>query len=194
VCVCVHTYIHTYICCTRTLESSGLLNLLVISSICCCRALYASHFVTKLTDLCFVPLYMTCLHIIVYILLAWSPCLLILHILFSWFFLFAQLHNFIRPLRGRWVKTYEQPDITSHGRDHLVMHVCVCVYIHTCIHTYTCLLREAWYQIPWPWSSRSECVYARVRTHLYIIHVDFYTCIRTHTLTHTHIIHLHTHT
>jgi hypothetical protein len=49
------------------LESSGLLNLLVISSICCCRALYASHLVTKLTDLCFVPLYMTCLHVIVYI-------------------------------------------------------------------------------------------------------------------------------
>ena len=32
---------------------------------------------TKLTDLCFVPLYMTCLHVIVYTLLAWSPCLLI---------------------------------------------------------------------------------------------------------------------
>ena len=29
------------------LESSGLLNLFVIPSICCCRALYASHIVTK---------------------------------------------------------------------------------------------------------------------------------------------------
>jgi hypothetical protein len=47
-----------------------------------------------------VPLYMTCLHVIVYILLAWSPCLLIPHNLLSWISLFAQLHNFIRPLRG----------------------------------------------------------------------------------------------
>ncbi len=36
-------------------------------SICCCRAPYASHPLTKLTDLCFVPLHMTCLHVIVHI-------------------------------------------------------------------------------------------------------------------------------
>ncbi len=29
-----------------------------------------------------------------------------MHILLSWISLFAQLHNFIRPLRGRWVKTW----------------------------------------------------------------------------------------
>jgi hypothetical protein len=44
------------------LESSALLTLLVIPSICCYRALYTIHLVTKLMDLCFVPLYMTCLH------------------------------------------------------------------------------------------------------------------------------------
>ncbi len=48
------------------LECSGILHLLVISGICYCRALHASHLVTK-TDLCFVPLYMSCLHVIAYI-------------------------------------------------------------------------------------------------------------------------------
>ncbi len=47
----------------------------------------------------------TPVHVIVYILLACSPCLLILHNLLSWISLFAQLHDFIRPWRGRWVKT-----------------------------------------------------------------------------------------
>ena len=72
---------------------------------CCCRALYASHLVTNLTDLCFVP----CIHDLIAcywcILLACSPCLLILHNFLSQISLFAHLHIVNHQL-WCWVKIW----------------------------------------------------------------------------------------